>query len=269
MRTGYAKVVADRGDITTQDVDAVVNAANRRMRGGGGVGVAIHAAGGHEVLADCVSRFPHGLVTGDAGRTTAGKMPARWVIHTVGPNDGRGETDRDLLTSCYRRCLEVDDELGAETIAFPLISAGVYARPLEDATDAADAADTTLRETPTDVRYIRLVAYGEATHQAWVARLEHERRRCLGGHGPHLTDPRADVLGNVARRGLHLRKGYPWTDGGASRTVKKSTAWAAPHHRHTGLLQSRSRARASSGRAVEDPQTDVAWDVISTLVGDV
>ena len=104
----YAEVVAVRGDITTQDVDAVVNAANRRMRGGGGVDGAIHAAGGPEVLADCIRRFPHGLATGDAGWTTAGQMPARWVIHTVGPNHGRGETDRDLLVSCYRRCLEVE-----------------------------------------------------------------------------------------------------------------------------------------------------------------
>lgn len=167
----YADLIAVRGDITTQDVDAVVNAANRRMRGGGGVDGAIHRAGGPEVLADCVRRFPHGLATGDAGWTTAGLMPARWVIHTVGPNYGRGETDRELLVSCYRRCLEVADELGAETVAFPLISAGVYAWPLED---AVDAAVTTLRETPTAVRQGRLVAFSEATHRAMCARLGQE-----------------------------------------------------------------------------------------------
>ncbi|WP_292604229.1 O-acetyl-ADP-ribose deacetylase [Nocardioides sp. REDSEA-S30_B4] len=165
----YAEVVAVRGDITTQDVDAVVNAANRRMRGGGGVDGAIHAAGGPDVLADCVRRFPHGLATGDAGWTTAGRMPARWVIHTVGPNHSRGETDRELLTSCYRRCLEVADEVGAETVAFPLISAGVYAWPLED---AVDAAVITLRTTPTGVREARIVAYGEGTHRVVTARLE-------------------------------------------------------------------------------------------------
>ncbi|MEE3128102.1 MAG: O-acetyl-ADP-ribose deacetylase [Actinomycetota bacterium] len=169
MTVPYADVVAVRGDITTQQVDAVVNAANRRMRGGGGVDGAIHRAGGPEVLADCVRRFPHGLATGDAGWTTAGRMPARWVIHTVGPNHGRGETDRDLLTSCYRRCLEVADELGAETVAFPLVSAGVYAWPLED---AIDAAVTTLQRTPTGVREVRIVTFSDATHRAVLARLE-------------------------------------------------------------------------------------------------
>ena len=169
MTVSYADVVAVRGDITTQDVDAVVNAANRRMRGGGGVDGAIHAAGGPDVLADCVRRFPHGLATGDAGWTTAGQMPARWVIHTVGPNYGRGETDRDLLVSCYRRCLEVADELGAQTVAFPLISAGVYAWPLDD---AIDAAVTTLQTTRTRVREVRVVAYSGGTYRAVLSRLE-------------------------------------------------------------------------------------------------
>lgn len=169
MTVPYADVVAVRGDITTQQVDAVVNAANRRMRGGGGVDGAIHAAGGPEVLADCVRRFPDGLATGDAGWTTAGLMPARWVIHTVGPNHGRGETDRGLLTSCYRRCLEVADELGAETVAFPLVSAGVYAWPLED---AVDAAVTTLQHTPTEVREVRIVTFSDAIHRVVLARLE-------------------------------------------------------------------------------------------------
>jgi len=169
MTTTYPEVTAVRGDITTQDVDAVVNAANRRMRGGGGVDGAIHRAGGPEVLEDCVRRFPHGLATGDAGWTTAGRMPARWVIHTVGPNHSRGETDRDLLTSCYRRCLKVADELGAQGVAFPLISAGVYGWPLED---AIDAAVTTLRTTGTGVREARIVAFSESTHLAVRDRLQ-------------------------------------------------------------------------------------------------
>lgn len=145
------------GDITEQQVDAVVNAANARMRGGGGVDGAIHAAGGPAVLEDCRRRFPDGLATGDAGWTTAGEMPARWVIHVVGPNRRAGQTDRGLLTSCYRRALEVADELGARTLAFPLISAGVYGWPLQD---AAEAAVQTLRATPTQVRTSRLVAFG-------------------------------------------------------------------------------------------------------------
>lgn len=154
-----SRVTVVRGDITRQQVDAIVNAANRAMRGGGGVDGAIHRAGGPEIVADCIARFPHGLATGDAGWTTAGDLPARWVIHVVGPNHRAGETDRSLLTSCYRRALEVADELGAETVALPLISAGIYGWPLED---AVDAAVTTLAETPSSVTESRIVAFDEA-----------------------------------------------------------------------------------------------------------
>ena len=162
------EVTVVEGDITTQDVDAVVNAANNRMRGGGGVDGAIHRAGGRAVLEDCVARFPDGLATGDAGWTTAGDMPARWVIHVVGPNFTAGQRDRSLLTSCYSRALAVADELGARTVAFPLVSAGVYGWPL---TDAIDAAVTTLRVTPTRVEEARLVAFGRATYDAIAAAL--------------------------------------------------------------------------------------------------
>jgi O-acetyl-ADP-ribose deacetylase (regulator of RNase III) len=157
-----------QGDITQQDVDAVVNAANNGMRGGGGVDGAIHAAGGPAVLEDCVRRFPDGLATGDAGWTTAGAMPARWVIHVVGPNFRAGQTDRSLLTSCYRRALEVADELGARTIAFPLISAGVYGWPIED---AVDAALETLRATSTQVEMARMVAFAPPTYDLMSGRL--------------------------------------------------------------------------------------------------
>lgn len=157
------------GDITTLDVDAVVNAANTRMRGGGGVDGAIHRAGGPAVLDDCIARFPNGLATGDAGWTTAGDMPARWVIHTVGPNHAAGQRDRSLLTSCYRRSLEVAEELGAATVAFPLISAGVYGWPKDD---AIAAAIDTIAETPTQVRRAVLVAFDTATAQQMQAALD-------------------------------------------------------------------------------------------------
>jgi O-acetyl-ADP-ribose deacetylase (regulator of RNase III) len=156
------------GDITTQAVDAVVNAANRAMRGGGGVDGAIHRAGGPAVLADCVARFPDGLATGSAGWTTGGNLPARWVIHVVGPNWNAGERDRSLLTSCYASALAVADELGARSIAFPLVSAGVYGWPLAD---AAAAAVETLRSTATDVEEARLVAFGPAAYDALAAAL--------------------------------------------------------------------------------------------------
>ncbi|WP_271985851.1 O-acetyl-ADP-ribose deacetylase [Pseudoclavibacter terrae] len=149
------RIVPVLGDITQQEVDAVVNAANNGMRGGGGVDGAIHRAGGAAVLRDCVARFPDGLATGDAGYTTAGDLPTQWVIHTVGPDYGSGQRDRSLLTSCYRRSLEVADELGATTIAFPLISAGIYAWPLDD---AIAAAVDTIAESGTAVEEVRLVA---------------------------------------------------------------------------------------------------------------
>ncbi|WP_324778073.1 O-acetyl-ADP-ribose deacetylase [Microterricola pindariensis] len=156
------------GDITQQNVDAIVNAANNAMRGGGGVDGAIHRAGGPAILRDCIARFPHGLETGDAGWTTAGELQARWVIHTVGPNYAAGQRDRALLLRCYRRCLEVADELGAHSIAFPLISAGVYGWPREDAIAVAIEAIT---GTPTHLDEVRLVAFSRDTHDAVLQQL--------------------------------------------------------------------------------------------------
>ena len=156
------EITVVEGDITRQQVDAVVNAANNAMRGGGGVDGAIHRAGGPAVLADCIERFPDGLATGDAGWTTAGELPARWVIHVVGPNHTAGERDRSLLTSCYANALAVADELGARTVAFPLVSAGVYGWPKDD---AVAAAVETLRDTPTEVEEARLVAFDVATFE--------------------------------------------------------------------------------------------------------
>ncbi|MCC2592609.1 O-acetyl-ADP-ribose deacetylase [Tessaracoccus sp. OS52] len=163
------KITAVQGDITTQEVDVVVNAANNAMRGGGGVDGAIHRAGGPDVLADCIRRFPHGLATGDAGWTTAGRMPARWVVHTVGPNYAAGQRDRSLLESCYRRSLEVADELGADSVAFPLISAGIYGWPKDD---AIAAAIETVAEADTAVEDVRLVAYDAATYDMIRAALD-------------------------------------------------------------------------------------------------
>ncbi len=162
-----------RGDITTQDVDAVVNAANTAMRGGGGVDGAIHRAGGPAVLADCIDRFPHGLETGQAGWTTAGNLLAQWVIHVVGPDYSRGQTDRALLTSCYANALKTADELGATSVVFPLVSAGIYGWPLAD---AATAAVETLRQTATQVTQARLMAYGEAAYDALTSALQTDPR---------------------------------------------------------------------------------------------
>lgn len=160
------QITVVEGDITAQEVDAVVNAANNAMRGGGGVDGAIHRAGGPAVLEDCVRRFPSGLATGDAGWTTAGLLPARWVIHVVGPVYRVGT--REQLTSCYARALEVADALGAASVAFPLVSAGVYGWPRDDAIAAAlevfRAADTAVEEA-------RIVAFGGPTYDAVVRAL--------------------------------------------------------------------------------------------------
>lgn len=160
------EITAVEGDITAQQVDAIVNAASSAMRGGGGVDGAIHRAGGPAILADCVARFPDGLATGDAGWTTAGALPARWVIHVVGPVHGVGT--REQLLSCYRRALAVADELGARTVAFPLVSAGVYGWPKDDA--IAGALEV-LRSARTSVAEARIVAFGRPTYDAVRAQL--------------------------------------------------------------------------------------------------
>ena len=155
------RLIAVEGDITALDVDVVVNAANNRMRGGGGVDGAIHRAGGPTVLADCIRRFPNGLATGEAGWTTAGDLPARWVVHVVGPIHGLGE--RRQLVSCYRNAMSVADELGARTVAFPLVSTGVYGWPLDDAVDAALEG---IMAIETAVEHVHIVSLGAHRHSA-------------------------------------------------------------------------------------------------------
>lgn len=135
-------------DITTVNVDAVVNAAHHALRGGGGVDGAIHRAGGPRILQECIEKYPNGLPTGSAGWTTAGALPARYVIHVVGPNYNAGQRDPVLLESCYRGALAVADELGVKMLALPAVSAGIYGWPADS---AAQIALDTLRSTPTQV----------------------------------------------------------------------------------------------------------------------
>lgn len=153
-----------QGDITTCEVDAIVNAANSSLLGGGGVDGAIHRAGGSEILQACkkirADALPEGLPTGEAVATTAGRLPATWVIHTVGPVHAKKTDHTELLRSCYRSSLTVADEIGAATVAFPLISAGVYGWPKDD---AVSQALQTLSGTPTRVRRATLVLFDEAT----------------------------------------------------------------------------------------------------------
>ncbi|MFF4587483.1 O-acetyl-ADP-ribose deacetylase [Streptomyces sp. NPDC001388] len=161
-----------RGDITDQSVDAIVNAANSSLLGGGGVDGAIHRRGGPAILADCrrlrASHYGKGLPTGRAVATTAGDLDARWVIHTVGPVYSASEDRSALLASCYRESLRVADELGARTVAFPAVSAGIYGWPMDD---AARIAVETVRATETQVDEVRFVLFDERAHEAFGARV--------------------------------------------------------------------------------------------------
>ncbi|HET7647647.1 MAG TPA: O-acetyl-ADP-ribose deacetylase [Gaiellaceae bacterium] len=160
-----ASVEVTRGDITEERVDAIVNAANGSLLGGGGVDGAIHRAAGPELSAEC--RLLGGCETGDAKATSGYRLPARWVIHTVGPVWGGGARgEPELLDSCHRRSLDVARELGARSVAFPAISCGVYGYPPALAAPVAVAA---AREHGHDLELVRFVLFGDETYEAFAA----------------------------------------------------------------------------------------------------
>ncbi|MEU6725882.1 O-acetyl-ADP-ribose deacetylase [Nonomuraea wenchangensis] len=164
-----------KGDITAQQVDAVVNAANSSLMGGGGVDGAIHRRGGPDILRACrelrAGRYGRGLPTGQAVATTAGLLPARWVIHTVGPVHSAAEDRSHLLASCYRESLRVADELAAATVAFPAISTGIYGWPMDDAARIAVAAVRAAETSVTSVTEVRFVLFDSAAYEVFEARL--------------------------------------------------------------------------------------------------
>ena len=169
-----ARVEVVRGDITTVQVDAIVNAANSTLLGGGGVDGAIHRAGGPEILAACRAlrrdRYPAGLPVGQAVATPAGRLQARWVIHTVGPVYSGDALDAELLASCYRSSLAVALSLDVASIAFPTISAGVYGYPLAEATRIAVDTVRAGLEGPETVLLVAFSAAAEAGYRAALAR---------------------------------------------------------------------------------------------------
>jgi O-acetyl-ADP-ribose deacetylase (regulator of RNase III) len=165
------QIVLARGDITEQQVDVVVNAANSGLMGGGGVDGAILRAGGQRQLEarrelrDRIGSLP----TGQAAATEGGDMPARWVVHVVGPVWRPNEDRADLLASCYREALRVADELGARTIAFPAVSAGIYGWPMAS---AADIAVETVRSTETAVQEVRFVLFSDEAQREFTRALD-------------------------------------------------------------------------------------------------
>lgn len=171
------RIEAVQGDITVQEVDAIVNAANSSLLGGSGVDGAIHAAAGPELLAECrrvrAERFPQGLPVGEAVATGGGRLFARWVIHTVGPNRHAGETDPRLLSSCFTTSLEVASSVGATSVALPAVSAGVYGW---DGADVARIAIAAARRVDDEglalgVEVARFVLFGPRLYELFQAEL--------------------------------------------------------------------------------------------------
>jgi len=166
-------IETERGDLTKQQVDVIVNAANSTLLGGGGVDGAIHDAGGPDILRACEevrrTTWPDGLPVGEAVATTGGRLPARWVVHTVGPRyrSPHGPEER-LLTSCHRRSLEVAHELGGRSVAFPAISCGIFGYPATEAAPVAvRAVRAYVREHPDAFDVVRFVLFGSDVDAAF------------------------------------------------------------------------------------------------------
>jgi O-acetyl-ADP-ribose deacetylase (regulator of RNase III) len=183
---GRAAIELVQGDITDQEVDAIVNAANNSLLGGGGVDGAIHRVGGPAILAEC--RTLGGCDTGDAKTTTAGRLKATYVVHTVGPVYRREGPERsaELLASAYRRCIEEGARLGARSIAFPSISTGAYGYPLDEAAPVAlgAVAKALAAHQRSGIEIVRFVLYGRDAMQAYQTALA-----CLGPSEEQKTGP--------------------------------------------------------------------------------
>jgi O-acetyl-ADP-ribose deacetylase (regulator of RNase III) len=172
-RIGQARLELVNGDITREAVDAIANAANSALRGGGGVDGAIHRAAGPGLLDELRHRYPDGTPTGTAVATDAHRLPARWVLHAVGPVwQGGGHGEEELLTGAYRSCLRLADELGARSVAFPAISMGIYGYPPPDGARVAVRTVAAHLGGRTRIELVRFVLFSEETYQLFIQVLE-------------------------------------------------------------------------------------------------
>ena len=176
MTAAFEHIECVQGDITTERVDAIVNAANEALRGGGGVDGAIHRAAGPGLLQECIERWPDGCPTGEARLTGGHGLAARYVIHTVGPGyrDGR-QGEAELLASCYRNSVAVATENDLGTLAFPAISTGVFGYPWAEAAEVALTALATALAQPTTVQRVRMVLFSDDMFELFAATLQRLR----------------------------------------------------------------------------------------------
>ena len=169
VAVGDASIELVQGDITRQRVDAIANAANAALRGGGGVDGAIHRAAGPGLLAELRERYPHGTPTGTAVSTAGHNLPARWVLHAVGPVwQGGGSGEDELLAGAYRSCMQLADELGAASVAFPAISMGIYGYPPHPAARIAVRTVAEHLGEATGVQLARFVLFSEDTYERFA-----------------------------------------------------------------------------------------------------
>ena len=240
------------GDITAADVDAIVNAANSTLLGGGGVDGAIHRAAGPELLAACralrQTTLEGGLPVGEAVATPGFALPARWVIHTVGPNRHAGETDPRLLASCFKRSLDVAQLLGLGSIAFPAVSAGVYGWQASDVAEIAiDAVTEWAEQHPkSSVQQVRFILFNRAVLEAF-ARLAAEMVGRLhlidGGRDDH-HPMRRQRPGEVARLLSRCRVEHRAVNAGAGEQ-RHQVVQVAPGAGHVGEAQVTRQCRGA------------------------
>jgi O-acetyl-ADP-ribose deacetylase (regulator of RNase III) len=170
---GDRRLELSRGDITAEHVDAIANAANEALRGGGGVDGAIHRAAGPGLLDELQRRYPNGTPTGTAVATAGHDLPARWVLHAVGPIwSGGGNGEPELLAAAYRSCLRLADELGARSVAFPAISMGIYGYPPAEGARLATRTVAERLGNETSVELARFVLFSEETYDLFAAALD-------------------------------------------------------------------------------------------------